>query len=103
MFRIKEESGKKVVEEIREGSIVRRAEDDSLYKFLGVAKNTSSCEYEVVLMPLAEISVYIPFLLRISPRLRILVPIRTTHTRHAETLMETLVSSANLFSIYITG
>ena len=82
MFRIKEESGKKVVEEIREGSIVRRAEDDSLYKFLGV---------------------YIPFLLRISPRLRILVPIRTTHTRHAETLMETLVSSANLFSIYITG
>ena len=31
MFRIKEESGKKTVEEIREGSIVRRAEDDSLY------------------------------------------------------------------------
>ena len=53
MFRIKEESGKKVVEEIREGSIVRRAEDDSLYKFLGVAKNTSSCEYEVVLMALS--------------------------------------------------
>jgi len=53
MFRIKEESGKKVVEEIRKGSIVRRAEDDSLYKFLGVAKNTSSCEYEVVLMALS--------------------------------------------------
>lgn len=53
MFRIKEESGKKTVEEIREGSIVRRAEDDSLYKFIGLAKNTSSCEYEVVLMALS--------------------------------------------------
>lgn len=39
MYRIKEESsGKKTVEEIREGSIVRRAEDDSLYKFIGLAK-----------------------------------------------------------------
>jgi len=54
MYRIKEESsGKKTVEEIREGSIVRRAEDDSLYKFIGLAKNTSSCEYEVVLMALS--------------------------------------------------
>lgn len=49
----KKNQEKKVVEEIREGSIVRRAEDDSLYKFLGVAKNTSSCEYEVVLMALS--------------------------------------------------
>lgn len=54
MYRIKEESsGKKTVEEIREGSIVRRAEDDSLYKFIGLAKNTSLCEYEVVLMALS--------------------------------------------------
>ena len=54
MYRIKEESsGKKTVEEIREGSIVRRAEDDSLYKFIGLAKNTSSCEYEAVLMALS--------------------------------------------------
>lgn len=44
MYRIREDFGKKTAEEIREGSVVKRAEDDSLYKFIGVAKNTSSCE-----------------------------------------------------------
>ena len=42
MYRIREDFGKKTAEEIREGSVVKRAEDDSLYKFIGVAKNTSS-------------------------------------------------------------
>lgn len=53
MYRIREDFGKKTAEEIREGSVVKRAEDDSLYKFIGVAKNTSSCEYEAVLMALS--------------------------------------------------
>lgn len=53
MYRIREEFGRKTAEEIREESVVKRVEDDSLYKFLGVAKNTSSCEYEAVLMSLS--------------------------------------------------
>ena len=52
IYRIREDFGKKTAEEIREGSVVKRAEDYSLYKFIGVAKNTSSCEYEAVLMAL---------------------------------------------------
>lgn len=46
MYRIREDFGKKTAEEIREGSVVKRAEDDSLYKFIGG-------EYEAVLMALS--------------------------------------------------
>lgn len=97
MYRIREDFGKKTAEEIREGSVVKRAEDDSLYKFIGVAKNTSSCEYEAVLMALS--GDYGLYTVPVKDFLKAaLVPIRVTHMRHAETLTETGVSSTD-FSI----
>ena len=76
---------------------MRRAEDDSLYKFIGLAKNTSSCEYEVVLMALSgDYGLYtVP--VKDFTKIADFGSHQTTHTRHAETLMETVVSSTGSF------